>query len=115
MVLAASMKVSQSLGPPSLPFTLLIRSSHLIALMKCARIIFSPTSPISKHSLLYLVIKSSMLSWSLRHMFKQSAGSLVCIRCWEKCARNFSRKSIHDLILPANRLSNHMRAAPTNV
>ncbi|KAJ0466687.1 hypothetical protein HanIR_Chr14g0674951 [Helianthus annuus] len=64
------MKVSQSLGPPSLPFTLLIRSSHLTALMKCARIIFLPTSPISKHSLLYLVIKSSTLSWSLRHMFK---------------------------------------------
>ncbi|KAJ0869454.1 hypothetical protein HanRHA438_Chr11g0489331 [Helianthus annuus] len=75
------MKVSQSLGPPSLPFTRLIRSSHLTALIKCARIIFSPTSPISKHSLLYLVIKSSTLSWSRRHMFRQSAGSLACLRC----------------------------------
>ncbi|MFS7936856.1 hypothetical protein Hanom_Chr05g00420711 [Helianthus anomalus] len=81
MVFAASMKISQSLGPPSLPFNHLIRSSHLTALIKCARIIFSPTSPISRHSLLYLVMKSSTLSWSFLHMFRQSAGSLVCLRC----------------------------------
>ncbi|KAJ0764438.1 hypothetical protein HanPI659440_Chr08g0292201 [Helianthus annuus] len=56
------MKVSQSLGPPSLPFNRLIRSSHFTTLMKCARIIFSPTSPISRHSLLYLVLNSSTLS-----------------------------------------------------
>ncbi|MFS8001942.1 hypothetical protein Hanom_Chr13g01196231 [Helianthus anomalus] len=62
MVFAASMKVSQSLGPPPRPFILLIKSSHLTALIKCARIIFSPTSPISKHSLLYLMMKSSTLS-----------------------------------------------------
>ncbi|KAJ0776134.1 hypothetical protein HanLR1_Chr02g0042131 [Helianthus annuus] len=75
------MKVSQSLGPPSLSFTRLIRSSHLTALMNGARIIFSPTSPISRHSLLYRVMKSSTLSWSRRHIFKQSAESLVCLRC----------------------------------
>uniref|UniRef100_A0A251VMQ9 Uncharacterized protein n=1 Tax=Helianthus annuus TaxID=4232 RepID=A0A251VMQ9_HELAN len=62
MVLAASMKVSQSLGPPSRPLILLTRSSHLTARMKCARIIFSGMSPISRHSLLYLVMKSSTLS-----------------------------------------------------
>ncbi|MFS7904901.1 hypothetical protein Hanom_Chr01g00041461 [Helianthus anomalus] len=69
------MSLSHSFGIPSLPVIVLMRLSQRMAFLKWQRMSCSFTPPISKHSLLKRVMKSSRPSPSLRQMSSTSAVS----------------------------------------
>ncbi|KAJ0614591.1 hypothetical protein HanIR_Chr02g0064141 [Helianthus annuus] len=63
------MTSSHFLGKPSLPEMVITICLSLTALMKWFRAIWSCTSPISRHSLLYRTTNASKDSSSLRQIF----------------------------------------------
>ncbi|MFS8005645.1 hypothetical protein Hanom_Chr13g01239751 [Helianthus anomalus] len=78
------MTSSHFLGKPSLPEMVIIISLSLTARMKWFRAIWSATSPISRHSLLYRTTNASIDSSSLRQTFMMSNESRSWRRCWLK-------------------------------
>ncbi|KAJ0886665.1 hypothetical protein HanRHA438_Chr09g0382051 [Helianthus annuus] len=109
------MTSSHFLGNPSLPEMVMIISLSLTARMKWFRAIWSATSPISRHSLLYRMTNASSDSSSLRQMFMTSNESRSWRRCWLKWARNLVRKSSNESSDPTGKESNHALARPVRV
>ncbi|KAJ0471087.1 hypothetical protein HanIR_Chr14g0725871 [Helianthus annuus] len=109
------MTSSHFLGKPSLPEMVMIISLSLTARMKWFRAIWSATSPISRHSLLYRTTNASSDSSSLRQMFMTSNESRSWRRCWQKWASNLVRKSSNESSDPTGKESNHALARPVRV
>ena len=91
--LAAVISLSHVFGMPSRPERHRINSSHRTPWRKPARMRSSLTPPMSRASLLNLVMKSSRDSFSRRRTCRMSAGSRLWRRCWLKCCRNISSSS----------------------
>ncbi|KAJ0755040.1 hypothetical protein HanPI659440_Chr09g0353481 [Helianthus annuus] len=106
------MTSSHFLGKPSLPEMVMTICLSLTALMKWLRAIWSATSPISRHSLLYRTTNASIDSSSLRQIFMTSIESRSWRRCWLKWARNLACKSSKDSSDPTGKESNHALARP---